>query len=243
MLGDGIARLHSVNTFLENYIREAREVSDFQGEPSGPNGTVSLQTMSDIQRLLNSLIELNATVTEENPAFLPEVDLHSLLTLLVENLFAKMRGGSTDTPQVLDFARRFSSSSRERMKRLSKYRFNYFTSAKSYYSRPHCAISFKDLPQMPKLGKNKLPAATMAQMREWRQQYGKSVRQQSVCNMSTKDRTGTLPVNAYEDETVNTEMFDFSVLQRDGLPCSSGQTTLRSVRGAKMLKPWICLAS
>lgn len=89
------------------------------------------------------------------------------------------------------------------MKRLSKRRFNYFTSAKSYYSRPHCTISFKDLPQMPKLAKNKLPAATMAQMREWRQQYGQSVRQQSVRNMSTKDRPGTLPVNAYEDETVN----------------------------------------
>lgn len=144
-LGDGIARLNSVNTFLENCIREAREVSDFQGQPSGPNGTMSLQTMSDIQRLLNSLIELNAMVTEENPAFLPEVDLHSLLTLLVENLFAEMRGGSTDTPQVLDFARRFSSSSRELMKRLSKCSFNYFTSTKSYYSRPHCAISFKDL--------------------------------------------------------------------------------------------------
>ncbi|CAH3199164.1 unnamed protein product, partial [Porites evermanni] len=41
----------------------------------------------------------------------------------------------------------------------------------------------------------------MAQIREWRQQYGKSVRPQSVCNMSTKDRPGTLPVNAYEDET------------------------------------------
>ena len=107
-LGDGIPCLHSVNTFLENCIREAREVSDFQGQPSGPNGTISLQTMSDIQRLLNSLIELNAMVTEENPAFLPEVDLHSLLTLPVKNLFAKVRGGSTDTPQVLDFARRFS---------------------------------------------------------------------------------------------------------------------------------------
>ena len=95
--------MHSVNTFLENCIREAREVSDFQGQPSGPNGTISLQTMSDIQRLLNSLIELNAMVTEENPAFLPEVDLHSLLTLPVKNLFAKVRGGSTDTPQVLDF--------------------------------------------------------------------------------------------------------------------------------------------
>lgn len=63
---------------------------------------MSLQTMSDIQRLLNPLIELNAMVTEENPAFLREVDLHTLHTLLVENLFAVMRGGSNDTPQVLD---------------------------------------------------------------------------------------------------------------------------------------------
>ena len=94
---------------------------------------------------LNFLIELNAMVTEENPAFLPEVDLHSLL---VVHLCAEMRGGSTDTPQVLYFARRFSSSSRELMKRLSKCSFNYFTSKKSYYSRLHCAISFKDLSQM-----------------------------------------------------------------------------------------------
>lgn len=79
---------------------------------------------------------------------------------------------------------------------------------------------------MPKLAKNQQPAATMAQMREWRQQYGQSVRQQSVRNMSTKDRPGTLPVNAYEDETVNTEMFDFSVLQRVTFPCSSGQDNI-----------------
>ena len=89
--------MNSVNTFLENYIREAREVSDFQGRSSGPNGTISLQTMYGIQRLLNSLIELNTVVTEENPAFLPEVDLHSFLTLLVENLFADM-GEDPQTP-------------------------------------------------------------------------------------------------------------------------------------------------
>ena len=70
-------------------------------------------------------------------------------------------------------------------------------------------------------------------MREWRQQYGKSVRQQSVCNMSTKDRPGTLPVNAYEDETVNTEMFDFSVLQRDALLCSSGQDNIEISQRSK----------
>ena len=52
VFGDGIARLSSVNTFLGNCIREPRAVSDFQGQPSGLNGTMSPQTMSDMQRLL-----------------------------------------------------------------------------------------------------------------------------------------------------------------------------------------------
>ena len=73
----------------------------------------------------------------------------------------------------------------------------------------------------------------MAQMREWRQQYGQSARQQSVRNMSTKDRPGTLPVNAYEDETVNTKMFDFTVLQRDALPCSNGQDNIEISQRSK----------
>ena len=32
-------------------------------------------------------------------------------------------------------------------------------------------------------------------------------------NMSTKDRPGTLPVNAYEEDIGSTELFDFSKLQ------------------------------
>ena len=48
-----------------------------------------------------------------------------------------------------------------------------------------------------------------------------------------KNRPGTLSVNAYEDETVNTEMFDFSVLQRDALPCSSGQDNIEISQRSK----------
>ena len=114
---------------------------------------------------------------------------------------------------MLEFANGFSSSSRELLKRLSQCSFNYFTSSKSYYSRPHCAISFEDLPKMPKLTKNKLSSAAIAELREWRQQYGQSVRQKSVRNMSTKDRPGILPVNAYEEDIGSTELFDFSKLQ------------------------------
>ena len=38
---------------------------------------------------------------------------------------------------------------------------------------------------------------------------------------------------AHEDETVNTEMFDFSVLQRDGLQCSSGQNNIEISQRSK----------
>ena len=42
-----------------------------------------------------------------------------------------------------------------------------------------------------------------------------------------------LPYPAYEDETVNTEMFDFSVLQRDALPFSSGQDNIEISQRSK----------
>ena len=163
-------------------------------------------------------------VTEENPAFLPEVDLHSFLTLLVENLFAEIRGGSTDTPQLLDFARRFSSSSRELMKRLLK--GSYFTSTESYYSRPHCAISFKDLPQMPKLAKNKLTVVQAKCSTTWRAQH----EHQSPTMRMRLLTLGCLTLQSFK-----------------GMLChvTAGKTTLKSVReeNFKMLKPWICLTS
>ena len=42
-----------------------------------------------------------------------------------------------------------------------------------------------------------------------------------------------LPYPVYEDETVNTEMFNFSVLQRDALPFSSGQDNIEISQRSK----------
>ena len=218
-IDEGILHLESMSMFLHTTVREAREYSSFRGQPCGPQGAMSSQTLSDLDRLLDALRDLKSVAIRINPDFLTKVDLHSLLTLLVENLFSEMRGGSTDTAQVLDFSRRFSSSSRELLKRLSKSSFNYYTSKNSYYSRPHCALSFEELPFMPKLTKTTLPKTAAVQMREWRQRNGQSVRQQSVRNMSTKDKPGTLPVNAYVDDSQPVEVFDFAVLQRsDPMP-------------------------
>ena len=43
--------------------------------------------------------------------------------------------------------------------------------------------------------------------------------------MSTKDRSGTLPVNAYEEEIGPTEIFNFFQLQDNTLPSSLHEET------------------
>ena len=83
---------------------------------------------------------------------------------------------------------------------------------------------------MPKLTKSKLSAAATAELREWRQQYGQSVRQQTVRNMSTKDRPGTLPVNAYKEDVGSTELFDFSKFQSGNVTGSAYQEENTRIR-------------
>ena len=75
-LSDKIARLNSMNTFLQTFVRGAKDFSDFQGQPSGPNGTMSSQTMPHIQRLIDALNDLNDLLIEVNPTYLSTVDLH-----------------------------------------------------------------------------------------------------------------------------------------------------------------------
>ena len=48
--------------------------------------------------------------------------------------------------------------------------------------------------------------------------------------MSTKDRPGTVPVNAYEEENSFTELFNFSQLQDDALPSSFQEENVRRQR-------------
>ena len=51
-------------------------------------------------------------------------------------------------------------------------------------------------------------------MRTRKAEYGQSVRQQTVRNMTTKDSTGTLPLNCYESKEVDPKQVDFAELAR-----------------------------
>ena len=78
-LSNEIACLNSMNTFLQTFVRGTKDFSDFQGQPSGPNGTMSSQRMPHIQRLIDALNELNDLLIEVNPTYLSTVDLHIYL--------------------------------------------------------------------------------------------------------------------------------------------------------------------
>ena len=106
-----------------------------------------------------------------------------------------MREGN-ETPLVLQFAHRFSSAVREYIKRITKYSFLYYTSGTSYYTRQAGVLPFSQFTSMPKPKRD--PTITKSQldeMRTWRAEYGQSVRQVTVRNITTKDSAGTLPIN------------------------------------------------
>ena len=59
-------------------------------------------------------------------------------------------------------------------------------------------INFCDLAKLPKPLSGCLSKKQLDEIRQWVQQYGKSVRQNTTRNFSTKDKPGTLLLNLYE---------------------------------------------
>lgn len=92
----------------------------------GPDGVCSQQTIRDLKVTLSTLKHIVESIENISPEYVSKLDMASLTTLVVENLFAEMRDGN-DMPLVLQFAHRLSSTLREHLKRNTKCSFNYFT--------------------------------------------------------------------------------------------------------------------
>ena len=86
------------------------------------------------------------------------------------------------------------------MKTCHRYKkLQYFTNpVASYYLQSTLGdvdINFRDLANLPKPLSGCLSKKQFDEIRQWVQQYGKSVRQNTTRNFSTKDKPGTLPLN------------------------------------------------
>lgn len=103
-----------------------------------------------------------------------------------------MRGRATETPQVLEFARR------------KYYETPYIEQFQLLHIQEQlqCYVTdFRTLSPMPKPATtHQLSSNAIEEIQKWRHQYGQSVRQQTVCSMTTKDKQSTLPINVSEQE-------------------------------------------
>ena len=67
-------------------------------------------------------------------------------------------------------------------------------------------------------GLSRLKTKQLNELRQWTQQYGRSVRQNTTRNFSTKDKPGTLPLNLYESAPPEQHSADFDVLLNEDIP-------------------------
>lgn len=85
----------------------------------------------------------------------------------------------------------------------------YFTNKKSYYPIPPNSSRFWNIPLL-----SPLPAVSMSDvhqdfMREWARNNGKTMRQRTVRQETTKYKSGTLPLNMYKTEEEIGEKLQF----------------------------------
>lgn len=84
------------------------------------------------------------------------------------------------------------------LKELTNCCYYYFTGSESHYERSdELPLQFEDLPIIPKPSVVTMVTKDQEILRHWRDSFGKSVRQLTVRNQSTKDNVGTLPLYAY----------------------------------------------
>ena len=114
-------------------------------------------------------------------------------------------------PTALEFAHLFAPTIRESLKQLTDIGFVYYTSPHSYYEVPdEMKLPFRDLPSLSVPSSVEMAKDDQRWMRDWRDSFGKLVRQLTVRNQSTKDNVGTLPLFAYTTPDQPPRPLDFS---------------------------------
>jgi hypothetical protein len=188
---------------LENYLRTTTEkalshINDGSGrksQPSGPHGTISTQTKVSVTMILNGLKHLEELVNEHNPDYI--IDLHSCLTVQVENLHA-IGHFKDQFPTALQYARNLANTVYESIKRVVVWSAYYYTHSKSYYPVLRQSTPLNAIPKLDHLkAQRQLNRREKELMVEWATTNGKAVRQRSVRQETTMFKAGTLPLNMY----------------------------------------------
>ena len=114
-LDEAIEHLKRVDTYLKRSTDEVMSLFDKPCKPIGAKGTISSQTQSSVCMILKGLQDLKELLQELNASY--KVDLHSCLTVQVENLHA-IGHFKDQFPTALQYARNLGNTVYESIKRI-----------------------------------------------------------------------------------------------------------------------------
>ncbi|KAJ7384367.1 hypothetical protein OS493_022480 [Desmophyllum pertusum] len=158
----------------------------------GPQGTPAEKTVNSVTFIKNFLHCLQTRFSEECPHLLEVADVRTFLTLVNEYFNSEMRQ-VTDTPTVLDCAMNFVEAADETLKRIAWPGYICFTREKDHYELPSdFTVKYEDLLPVPQEPTTYLNKEDVKLLNDWRNEFGRGVRQQSIRNSFTKDKAGTL---------------------------------------------------
>ena len=207
---EAISSLTELSSVVDLWVNEVQEKMGRKAATQGPQGTISSKSKRSVEILSESLCSLRDFLKDVNPGFNSFLKLVATLTLVVENFFSQMRSRN-DMPTALEFAHLFAPTIRESLKQLTDIGFVYYTSPHSYYEVPdETKLPFRDLPSLSVPLSVEMAKDDQRLMRDWRDSFGKPVRQLTVRNQSTKDNVGTLPLFAYTTPDQPPRPLDFS---------------------------------
>ena len=129
---------------------------------------------------------------------------HFLHSYFVHEYFNGEMRQVTDTPTVLDCAMNFVEAADETLKRIAWPGYICFTWEKQHYELPsQFSIKYEDLLSVPHESTTFLNKEDIKRLNDWRNEFERGVRQQSVRISFTKDKAGTLPFYMYTSADAN----------------------------------------
>ncbi|PFX15057.1 hypothetical protein AWC38_SpisGene20742 [Stylophora pistillata] len=189
--------VEKVNDYIKSTVRNVKETNDLKegSATNGPQGIVYKKTEDSVELLLNGVNNLIRNITNVSPEYKDSTDWQTLLTTQEENLHA-VSHFKHETFSTLQYAMEFGTTSKESLKRITKWGAKYYTHPSSYYTVPQTGMSFKDVQFMTPLLSVGLSEKDEEVMNEWLENY-RPVRQRTMRTETTKDQAGALPPAAY----------------------------------------------
>lgn len=231
-----ITYLEGVHNYILKCNAQIKSATGTTKTLQGPEGACTAQSISDLEMMIQCMKNVLSFIRKYQPNYEEKLHIKSFLTLVVENLFSEMRQGN-DMPLVLQFCQKFQFCTRELLKRITSCSFIYYTGRPSYYHLTKTVndskINFNDISKMGLPEKKKLTSSQQTNLKTWCTEFGRSVRQNTVRGLTTKDKPGTLPLACYETENTKVNTIDISNLGE----CLKKDKQIKQLQQKKVVLP------